>query len=45
MFNMSKATAFPGSLVGQIERDASWYGTLAMLAASVGLLATFFFVG
>jgi hypothetical protein len=45
MTGMTHSSTFHDTRPMQSERDASWYGTLAVLAACLGVLVTTFFVG
>ena len=45
MTGTTPSSALDYSRPAQYGRDASWYGTLALLAACLGLLATAFFAG
>jgi hypothetical protein len=45
MIHTAKPTVFGDSGAGHLQRDVSWYGTLALLAVSLALLASLFFSG
>ena len=45
MTGTTHSSAFQSLRPVQDERDASWYGTLGLLVACLGLLAGAFFVG
>ncbi len=43
MFSTIKSSVFAAPSAWFVDRDTSWYGTLGVLAASLGVLATCFF--
>ncbi len=45
MTGMTHSSTFHYTRPVQSERDAGWYGTLAVLAACLGVLVAAFFVG
>ncbi len=45
MIITTKSMTFAHSVARRGDRDLSWYGTLGVLAACLGVLATLFFSG